>query len=235
MRKLLLGTTALVAAGAIGVGEAEAKFDVAIHGNYYWAYGFVNQDDDTGEPGESLQNQSILNDSEVHFRISQTADNGLTFGGRVELEGFSRDARTEDEGRGDQIDEAWIFVRGGFGELRVGDEDDARKLKSYTAPSASGFLFNTNSPFFTFNALSGAVVVSSNSTTPNLENDSAKLIYFTPSFGGFQLAVSYAPDASQNGTSFGTPGTQGTLSNAVSIGADWSGEFGGVTIGAGGG
>ncbi len=227
MRKLLLGTTALVAAGVIGTGDAQAQFEATVNGNYYVGYGWVNQDDDTGDPGNGLQNQAINEDFEVHLRISQTADNGITFGGRVELEGFTS---------GDQIDERWIFARGGFGEIRIGDEDDARKLKSYTSPSASGFIFGVNSPYFTFNAPAGAgVVVSSNSTTPNLENDSSKIIYFTPSFGGFQLAVSYAPDATQDRTGFGTGGTQDTVSNATSVGADWSGEFGGVTIGAGGG
>lgn len=227
MKRILLGTTALVAAGVIGAGDAQAKFDVTVNGNYYAAYGFVNQDDNTGEPGESLQNQAINEDFEVHFRISQVLDNGLTVGGRVELEGFTS---------GDQIDERWIFFRGGFGEIRVGDEDDARKLKSYTSPSASGFLFGVNSPYFTFNALTGSgVVVSSNSTTPNLEGDSSKIIYFTPSFSGFQLAVSYAPDATQDRTGLGTGGTQDTISNATSVGADWSGEVGGVTVGVGGG
>ncbi len=233
MKKVLLGTTALAAAGVIGAGQAEAKFDVSVTGNYYAAYGYVDQDTN------NRQNQGINEDFEVHFRIIQTLDNGITVGGRVELEGFNS---------GDQVDERWIFFRGGFGEVRVGDEDDARKLKSYTSPDASGFLFGVNSPYFSFFSLDTATgtvgtvtgvvsgnVVSSNSTTANLENDSSKIIYFTPTFAGFGLAVSYAPDTTQDRTGFGTGGTEDTLSNATSVGADWSGEFGGVTIGAGGG
>ncbi len=235
MKRVLLGTTALVAAGFIA-GEAQAGFDVTVNGNYYVGAGVVDQDVD------GRQNTAINEDFEVHFRIKQTLDNGITVGGRAELEGFQS---------GDQIDERWIFFRGGFGEIRVGDEDDARKLKGYTAPSASGFLFGANSPYFTFQGLDTATtvvgtgatattvvtgnIVSSNSTTPNLENDSSKIIYFTPTFAGFGLAVSYAPDTSQDRTGFGTGSTNNGLSNAVSVGADWSGEFGGVTIGAGGG
>ena len=82
MRKLLLGTTALIAAGAVGAGEARAEFEATVNGNYYAAWGFVNQDDDTGDPGNTLQNQAINEDFEVHLRISQVADNGLTFKGR---------------------------------------------------------------------------------------------------------------------------------------------------------
>jgi outer membrane protein OmpU len=243
MRKILLGTTALVAAGLLGTGEAAAKFDVTVRGNYTAGYGFVNEDDDEGESGHTRQNQALNQDAEVHFRFEQTLDNGIIVGGRVELEGathnereggstgsrFSRSAGT------DQIDEKWGYVRGGFGELRFGDEDDARKQKSYGAPEASG-IFGVNSPYFTYNNTATGQVASTNSTFPNLENDSAKVIYFTPSFGGFQLAVSYAPDGTQDRAQGGTGGTdESQLSNATSIGADYSGEFGGVTVGVGGG
>ena len=247
MKRILLGTTALVAAGVLGAGDAEAKFDVTIRGNYTVGYGLVNEDDDGGavpESGYKRQNQSILQDAEVHFRFEQTLDNGLAVGGRVELEGATNGgagSRASGSAGGDQIDEKWGYLRGGFGELRFGDEDDARKQKSYAAPEASG-IFGVNSPYFTFNNLAPTSPIfmgqftSTNSTFPNLENDSAKIIYFTPSFGGFQLAVSYAPDGTQDRFQGGTGGTQeAQISNAISIGADYSGEFGGVTVGAGGG
>jgi outer membrane protein OmpU len=83
MRKALLGTTALVAAGVIGAPAAEAAFDVQVHGNYTAAYAFVDEDDDFGEAGYKRQNQTLNQDAEVHFRFMQTFDNGLTAGGRV--------------------------------------------------------------------------------------------------------------------------------------------------------
>jgi len=254
MKKILLGTTALVAAGLLA-GEARAEFDVTVNGSWNTAYGFVDEDDDfiatidtdgdgvadtsIGNSGYGQQNQAINQDWEVHFRATQTLDNGIVVGGRVELEGATNNGNGGDDSGsagGDQIDERWMFFRGGFGELRVGDEDDARKLKGYTAPDPTGFIFGVNSPTFTFNNLATGQAASSNTTIPNLENDSAKVIYFTPSFGGFQLAVSYAPDGTQDRSSFGTGGTdEAQISNALSIGADYSGEFGGFTIGAGGG
>jgi outer membrane protein OmpU len=238
MRKILLGTTALVAAGVIGAADAQAKFDVTVRGNYTIGYGFVNEDDDAGESGDGRQNQAINQDVEVHFRFEQTLDNGLVAGGRVELEGATHNGNPDTTAsfsqNADQIDERWGYLRGGFGELRFGDEDDARKLKSYAAPEASG-IFGVNSPYFSFNNGAAGQVTSTNTTFPNVENDSAKVIYFTPSFGGFQLAVSYAPDATQDRFQGGTGGTEDTLSNAMSVGADYSGEFGGFTVGLGGG
>jgi predicted porin len=148
-------------------------------------------------------------------------------GGRVELEG----ATTED-----QIDERWMYFRGGFGELRAGDEDDARKLMTVPAPDPTAYLFGVNSPSFTFLSVGSGQVVSTNSTTP-FDNDSAKLIYFTPTFSGFQLALSYAPDSTQDRGGAGTGGTDdpGQVSNLWAVGVTWSGEFGGFTASAGGG
>ncbi|MDF2765532.1 MAG: hypothetical protein K0S81_2526 [Rhodospirillales bacterium] len=248
MKKVLLGTTALVAAGLFA-GEARAEFDVTVNGSWNTAYGFVDEDDgisDGGAPesGNGRQNSAIDQDWEVHFRAQQTLDNGIVVGGRVELEGATNgededsdfDTRDSFSNGNDQIDERWLYFRGGFGEIRAGDEDDARKQKGYTYPDPTGFIFGVNSPTFTFNNAATGQAVSSNTTIPNLENDSAKIIYFTPSFGGFQLAVSYAPDGTQDRSSFGTGGTdEGQVSNAWSAGADYSGEFGGFTIGLGGG
>jgi len=251
MKRVLLGTTALVAAGCFA-GEAQAKFDVTVNGSWNTAYGYVNEDHHRFPSGGAAtvggvatntsqrQNQAIDQDWEVHFRAQQTLDNGLIVGGRVELEGATNNGTATDlsgSAGNDQIDERWMYFRGGFGEIRVGDEDDARKLKAYTAPDPTGFIFGVNSPTFTFNNLQPGEVTSSNTTIPNLENDSAKIIYFTPSFAGFQLAVSYAPDGTQDRSSFGTGGTNesGQVSNAWSASADYSGEFSGFTIGAGGG
>ena len=86
MKKVLLGTTALVAAGLFA-GEARADFDVTVNGSWNTAYGFVDEDDGTGESGDGRQNQAINQDWEVHFRATQTLDNGIVVGGRVELEG----------------------------------------------------------------------------------------------------------------------------------------------------
>ena len=238
MKRILLGTTALVAAGMIGSGPAAAEdLSFGVRGYLHNAYGYVSEDDDTGDAGDNRRDHALNTDAEIHFRGEATLDNGLTVGGRVELEAFTS---------GDQIDERWGYLRGGFGELRFGDEDDARKLKSYAAPTPTPNSFGVNSPFFTFNNLGAGHVATTVSTFRSLANDAAKVIYFTPSFGGFQLAGSYAPDGTQDRTGFGTgttgvPGAGGALgdcgqiSNEWSVGADYSGEFSGFTVGMGGG
>jgi outer membrane protein OmpU len=221
----LLCSTCLIS--AVVPPSARAGFEATVGGTWNTAYGFVQQDDGEGDAGDGRQNQAINQDWELNFRAAQTLDNGILVGGRVELEGATAL---------DQIDERWMYFRGGFGELRAGDEDDARKLMTVPAPDPTAYLFGVNSPSFTFLSVGTGQVVSTNSTTP-FDNDSAKLIYFTPTFSGFQLAVSYAPDSTQDRGGAGTGGTNdpGQVSNLWAVGGTWSGEFGGFTASAGGG
>jgi hypothetical protein len=164
----------------------------------------------------------------------QTFDNGIVVGGRVELEGATHNGVTPTtesfSQNADQIDERWGYVRGGFGELRFGDEDDARKLLAVYAPFAT-IVFSVNSPYWTFNNRGMGHAITTNSTAPFLENDSAKIIYFTPSLGGFQLAASYVPDATQDRFQGGTGGTNELqFSNTVSAAGAYNGKFGDVTV-----
>ena len=57
------------------------------------------------------------NDTEVHvvMRGQHDAMPSIEYGGTVEFEA--------DTNRSDNTDESWLFLRGGFGELRFGDED----------------------------------------------------------------------------------------------------------------
>jgi hypothetical protein len=234
MKKVLLGSTALVAAGVLGAGGAQAAFDVQVHGNYTAAYALVDEDDNAGEAGFRRQNQTLNQDVEAHFRFMQTFDNGITVGGRVELEGATHVPGTAPVASGsagsDQIDEKWGYVRGGYGELRFGDEDDARKLLAVYAPFAT-IVFSVNSPYWTFNNAGAGHATLTNSTAPFLENDSAKVIYMSPTLGGFQFAASYTPDSTQDRSQAGTGGTQELqFSNVISAAGAYTGEFSGVKV-----
>ena len=154
MKKVLLGTTALVAAGVLAGGGVQAAEGVklGVGGYFNSAFGYVDEDDGDGESGHNHYSTALNQDNEIHFKGQATLENGITVGARVELEGFTS---------GDQVDERWVYFRGGFGELRYGDEDDARKLKSYAAPTPTPNTFGVNSPYFTFNNLGPGQVASS--------------------------------------------------------------------------
>lgn len=239
MKKFIIAIAALFAFTAT---SAQAAADQGVKlglGGYYKAgIGFIASDDDgaTNPQADDRRSHAIKQDVEVWFTGETTLDNGLTVGARVELEGATN---------ADQADETWMYIKGSFGEVRVGDEDDARRLKAVMAPTASN-VFKTNDPgndalSFSNNPLafaSGTLVANNtvgiNSTAMQVENDSTKLIYMTPSFNGFSLAVSYAPDASSDQANNGglTPvdNTAGQNSEAYSVAGSYEGKWDNVKL-----
>jgi len=184
MKRKLLASTAMIGAGlASSPVSAADGIKLGIGGFFNAAYMAVVDDDSEGELGNERNTDGLFNDAEIHFDGSAVLDNGLTVGARVELEG-----ETED----DQIDEAWIFFSGGFGEVRVGSIDDALSYNCVLPPGGT-----ENFSAFSPNQW-GANTVISNPACVGVDEsdggDAQKLLYFTPVFGGFQLSLSYTPN-----------------------------------------
>jgi hypothetical protein len=188
MKSILLGSTALVAAVSVtGAAQAAQGVQLGLGGYYQGAAAVLfSQDDGTGEPGAHTRSVVFRQDVEIHFKGETTLDNGLTVGARIEMEGQQSD---------DQIDEVWAYFKGGWGQVRFGDDDEAYEQLGYLIPSASS-LFGVDSPHFEFsNSKVGSVTgLQTNATTQKLTGDATKVIYFSPTFAGFSFAVSYAPD-----------------------------------------
>jgi len=198
-RLSLKGTTALglssagLLAAALSPTAAMAAdgIKLGVGGFFKEAY-MVNFDDDNeGDLGNEHSTDGFFNDAEIHFSGETTLDNGLTVGARVELEG---------ETDNDQIDEAWVYFSGGFGEVRVGSDDDALAGACLLPPGGTGNFsaFSPNQWGANNAGITGAGVVALTSNTActgvDDRSDAQKIIYITPNFGGFQLTASYTPN-----------------------------------------
>jgi predicted porin len=180
-KKLLAGTAVIGAGLATSPAFAADGIKLSIGGFFKEAYMVVLDDDSEGDLGNEHNTDGFFNDAEVHLTGSTVLDNGLEVGARIELEG---------ETDGDQIDEAWIYFSGGFGEFRVGSDDEALANACIVPPGGTG-----NFSAFSPNQW-GANTLTSNSVCTGVDDkgDAQKLVYITPSFGGFQLTVSYTPN-----------------------------------------
>jgi len=239
MKKLLLGTSAIVAVG-LCAGEASAQGYATLGGffrNYIQVYdhngtlSYNNAGNQAGAAVTNMRDFTITSNSEVWFKGETKLNNGMIFGFRVELEAWTQNGSTSAQSI-DQIDETWGYVKGSFGEIRFGEEDDVRRLKAYSSYLSPYVAFGVDSP-------DGNYSLGTSTTYFNVENDAQKIIYFSPSFGGFSFGVSYAPDASHGSRNFALEGkadcdgtqSRGCNGEAWSIAADYRGKFGDTTIG----
>jgi len=238
MKKLLLGTSAIVAVG-LCASEASAQGYASLGGffrNYMQVYdhGSLQYNPAGNQAGAAVTGSrdfNITSNSEVWFKGETKLNNGMIFGFRTELEAWTQNGSTSAQGI-DQIDETWGYVKGTFGEIRFGEEDDARRLKAYSSYISPYIAIGVDSP-------DGIYSLGTSTTYFNVENDAQKVIYFSPSFGGFSFAASYAPDAVHGSRNFGLQGrtdcdgtqSRGCNGEASSVAADYRGKFGDTTIG----
>ena len=105
MRKILLATTALVAAGGVSAASA-----IDISGSYGIEY---YSESNTGGSADAAQvsGDDFIDDGLISFSGETTADNGLTFGGKMTL---NHAAAIEDQG---------LYISGDFGYFMAGATD----------------------------------------------------------------------------------------------------------------
>lgn len=192
---LLLGTGLGVLAFASPAIAADG-IKLGVGGFFKSAYMVVFDDDGEGDRGNERNTDGLFSDAEVHFTGSTVLDNGLEVGARVELEG---------ETDADQIDEAWIWLSGAFGEVRIGSEDEALANACIVPPGGTAN-FSAFSPNqwganddnggsgFGVSFLGG---LGSNSVCTGVDDrsDAQKVVYISPVFSGFQLTMSYTPSS----------------------------------------
>ncbi len=233
MKRILLGSTALVAAGMIAGGAAQAEnapIAVSVGGYYQSAFAVIDENSDAGESADETSSTAFGEDVEININGNSTLDNGLTVGFSAKLEGTGTGS-----GGSDTLDERFVFFRGNWGQIRVGMTEDARQELTTFQPSGA-YIFGVNSPFFRFQT---DPFFTSRTYDDGLgDEDSMKIIYFSPSFNGFQFALSYAPndggpDQYQGNTRSGAAGDatgSGALLDQLSAGVAFDHDFGGFKL-----
>ncbi len=236
MKKVLLSTTALVAAGMMaGAAQAEEMMEepisLSVGGYYRAALGNVSGNDGPGQPQADRHSTGIAQDSEITFSGSTTLDNGLTVGVNAQLEvvdggRLGGGPRVILPGAGANtsgaVDEVWLYFKDDFGQLRLGSVESARQEMTNFAPNGA-YNFGVNSPFFTF--ASGSWLATYDDGLGN--EDAAKLVYFSPTFNGFRLGLSWAPDDSDGGQQYdnNSSANMGQYQNQIAVAAEFSQSF----------
>jgi len=245
MKKQLLSTSALVAAGLMATaGAASAQtapasspIQITVGGYMYQFLSYTSQKDRTNGAAAAPATVTakptpvqVNNDSEIWFQGKTTLANGISVALRVELEG-----NTET----DQIDESFGIVEGAFGRIEIGSTDNTAYKMSIHAPDAALGIAVAGVQSYTSNLVAnptGSSILDTpiNTTLPRMtDNDSEKISYFTPRFEGFQLGVSYVPELTQDrGGIGGVRFNSNTYHSGFTAGLNFTRAFGPIDIAA---
>ena len=233
MRKILLATTALVAAGGISVASA----DVDISGSYgveYYSEGNTGASQDAAD----VSGDTFNDDGLISFSGSTTADNGLDFGGNMTL---NHTGAIEDQG---------LYIEGDFGYVMAGATDGVVDgMDNFMTP---GSAIPENGASTTLGGADGVGLLTSTMIADNPGTE--KIGYRSKEMSGFQVGATYE-DAGTDATSnndvtgyivtydagfakigYANGSTNSTTSNGANTGRQQYGigtTLGGITIGAG--
>lgn len=229
MKKQLLATSAMVAAGVLASQAAFAEampIELKVGGYHEHWVGYAN----FAPPlGVRVSDVDIQQDGEIHFEGSSTMDNGLTFGVNVQLEA---------ESEGDQIDESYVFVRGDFGEILLGSENGAAyAMHNGFGSFGVGATMNSGDLGQWYGGNHAYQLSGTYQGLRNRDNDSTKIRWISPRVSGFQLGADYSPENRQDDDRFPTEAkNHGNAEEQIwSVGANYIQTFDAfkVTLAAG--
>ncbi len=262
MKKLLLGSTALVVGGLMAAPAMAADPIKMGVGGYYTFYAIAGGIDSTyalNGTWTQYKGLSFIQEGEIHFIGQTKLDNGTSIGLTVELEGWNPASSTANS----QIDEAFLFAFGDWGRVEFGSRDPATYRMYYGTPSAligfGAIQHNTN-----FAWANGSVIANNkawfHATTNTIAGqiqDALGINYFTPRFQGLQIGVGYRPKVNQSPqagalagastgpgpvagvcgyqnatTSTNCPTADYSYQDLFDVGANYLNKFGDVTVAA---
>lgn len=255
MKKILLGTTALVSAGMIaGPALASDPLTVTVGGTVTAGF-YVIDHDNVG--GASFNDTAVkLVARNIDIKAEGTLDNGMVAGVIATLS-LGDDWNTNLNNNDATFRELFAYLEGGFGRFEIGGTDGAAFKMHYTSPwfvpgngvdspnilnvNATAAVTTLTVPLATTaGTIPLAVTVAGgfrHSTFSLMAADANKVSYFTPRFAGFQLGLSYTPETTYNGPNpngLGVNANNSSIEEVLEIALNYAGSFGGVDIGASG-
>ncbi len=236
MKKQLLCTSAIALGCAIAapVSAQEWNMDWGGFVNTHVGYADISG---TANAGQDRDGVNVFVNREIHFTPSVTLDNGMTFGVNVQFEADNSSAPSAG------VDESFMTISSDtMGRIILGNENSAGYLSmgSVYTPGIASMAINSMSLSGFIPMIGGAATSfrragMSSLTEVGGNNDTTRITYFTPSFNGLTVGVSYAPNGTVNTANNGSFDRNTTaLTDVFDVGASYSQSFNGVDFGLAG-
>ena len=254
MHRHLMTATALVAASMLAAGGAVAadkkmkamKPSISVNGYYEGVVGGILDEtletNGSATPNTDTTALDTRTDAEIHFNGRTALDNGMKIHARVELEGQNHHSHDRDNAShasrgGDPVDEYFLSVSGSFGKIILGGTGGApvKMLTGFSGSWATGVgeTLSFDNAWVPSAAPGGQhfyVLQHSRLDT----GDAEKITYISPKFGGFSIGATYSPTR-KNHDDNGRNNTMDGAHDGFEAAASYSGKFGDVSFGIGGG
>ncbi|MEM7197331.1 MAG: porin, partial [Pseudomonadota bacterium] len=232
MRKFLLGTTALVSA-AVVASSAYADGHGSVKLTAFQRIYLESIDEDFTNTATVDRDQDYYfvtggSNSELHWTFTKESDDGMTYG-----------ARFDTRWGGNSTDEVYLFFRGNWGTIHLGNDDD---VTTNMVPGGENVLTGRfgydgahNNNVSAREVAEGVNLLALNAPDPiGGDGDNTKVAYYSPKSGGFQLGVSFEPG---NDTTIASASSarSNNYNSIFALAATYEGSAGGLSYSFGGG
>ena len=194
MKKILYGTTALIAAGMISTAASAAEgIKLELGGYMDWYVAAAKQESSfTREMGNAATHYNqfdVIGDGEVYFQGETTLDNGMKVAVNVQLEaGTGGSTRSADE--------SFVTVETGYGQVVLGATRNAASKMHVSAPEVGriGTSGLEENKVYDLVVAPGAVS-RLDATWLNTDGKVNKVSYITPTLYGLTMGATWTPGA----------------------------------------
>jgi outer membrane protein OmpU len=234
-RRGALGAAALAGAllasgwaGAAEVGPGGA-LGIEVGGEIKWIA-------TSGDLDEALLDDEVstgldfFSDAEIVLEVGGVHDaSGLEYGALIELQGST--AEVENTG------ETWLYLRGGWGQVRLGDDDGVSAFGAGIVAGDEGAALSAANVAAGTGGLDAEVVddlFGAPTYEPLGTEEVTKISYVTPKFGGLNVGASYTPNLAELGEGEGKGDTLAlknvAAGDVVEAIAHYGGEVAGLAV-----
>ena len=212
MRKVLLASSALVAAAGVSAASADVTIST------WQEFGFASFSDNT-----SNDDDTMWNDGEIMFKFAGTTDSGLNYSVAVDME--------SQQTGGGSIDEASLTLSTAeMGTLVLGENDEASDSFATYLPGGRNMTTGDDGGYGIDgdgNAV-GSTYGLAQSATGAAYGDANRATYLSPNLGGIKIGYSYGVREDNRKGSAGTGATEESAD--TSMGVSYSTEMAGASV-----
>ena len=215
MKKLLLGTTTLLAASVLsaqafagGETTTNGAFDLKISGAGTFLVQYKSRES-TKDDTISYRNHNMKTSSSIAFKGSKTFDSGTSAGFEIGLTTATAVTATDH-----------IWVKGSFGNFYLGDRD-SEELEVSLSRNYSGVGLLAKS------IGANEAAITSSADTRGASN--TKVSYVSNAMSGFTFAINYTPDLVKDSAANTVNTDAGGVGEDLLVGLKWVGDMGGAT------